>query len=484
MIPTLSAARYVDPTYAGTTADEVFENPADVGIRWGLPGGIQRVELTVKAKSRYDAHARYIGHHGHRIALFDNLCDKPIGCQVYEVIPDGLHITYICAGPWKRTFDRQYTVSDMGDLTIPTDDINVVVKDILDDKVDVDSGDTSNVSDSGVNIGAWSPEMRGAYKLAGEAINELYKVGDNSNNPTDFYFVDKLFSGTQMQAPDAYLKSRAVGKSGTADPDWVFSIEDLAPSGLTLARHIWDLRRQIIVGFGRLTGTHTAANNQATLTDAGGVDFRSYVTIGDTVLNYTQDELFTVSAVAQTVLTFQDVDHAGDWDTNDRYVVFLRKPAYTGWATSTETDLWAPRYRVTKREFDQTQAEEYRDAIMGLYETAQQQQAFVIGSPYIHNNGGYRRALWRPFMGNSFYFRADNIFPEAQLFGESDNRETSFMAVAMDYTHGGGSDGRLRIVPSTSDSRLDAMLGEAGIIKGQLISTETAWRNRKREGDR
>lgn len=470
----LLAARYDDPNYAGAGISEAFDSPANVGIRWALPGGVRRIELTVKAHSKYDAYERYVSHQGHRIALYDNLCDRYIGSQVYEVVKDGIHVSYLCTGPWKRTYDKQYTVSDMGDLTIPTDDINVVVKDILDDQVDVDSGDTTNVSDSGVNIGAWSPDRRGIYALAGEAINELYKVGDSSNNPTDFYFVDQRFNGEQMQAPDAYLKSR----STTADPDWVFSIEDLAPDGLTLARHIWDLRRQVVIGFGRLTGDDDGVGNAAVLTDTGGVDFRSYVTIGDTVLNYTQDELFTVSVVAQTVLTFQAIDHAGDWDNGDRYVVFLKQPSYTGWATSTETDLWAPRYRENRLEFDQTQAEEYRDALLALYEKTQQQQAFVIGSPTIRDFGGSKWPLWRTMMGTSFYFRADNLFPEASVFGDSDNRETAFMAVAMDYTH---SDGKLRIVPSTGDSRLDAMLGEAGIIRGQIISTATAIRNRKRE---
>ena len=81
-------------------------------------------------------------------------------------------------------------------------------------------------------------------------------------------------------------------------------------------------------------------------------------------------------------------------------------------------------------------------------------------------------------MGDSFYFRISDIFPAAAVFGDSDDREQTFMAVAMDYTY---SDNRLRIVPSTNDSRLDALLNQAKIINGQIVSTETAWRLRKRE---
>ena len=81
-------------------------------------------------------------------------------------------------------------------------------------------------------------------------------------------------------------------------------------------------------------------------------------------------------------------------------------------------------------------------------------------------------------MRDSFYFRADNLFIDEAVFTDSDDRANSFMAVAMDYQY---ASNRLRIVPSTGDSRLDAILGQAGLLQGQIISTETAWRNAKRE---
>jgi hypothetical protein len=81
-------------------------------------------------------------------------------------------------------------------------------------------------------------------------------------------------------------------------------------------------------------------------------------------------------------------------------------------------------------------------------------------------------------MGSSFYFRITDLFPEAAVFSASDDRQQTFMAVAMDYTY---RDNRLRVVPSTGDSRLDVQLNQAGLIQGQIISTMTAARERARE---
>ena len=106
---------------------------------------------------------------------------------------------------------------------------------------------------------------------------------------------------------------------------------------------------------------------------------------------------------------------------------------------------------------------------MAVYEDAVQQQSFVIGSQTIKDGNGACYPLWQPLMGNSFYFRVTDIFPEAALFGASDDRLQAFPVVAMDYTY---NDNRLRVVPSTEDSRLDMLLAKANIVSGQMINTE------------
>jgi hypothetical protein len=464
--------RYKDQSIGGTNPNEMIREIADLGIRWSLPGGIQRIEATVRAFSGYDPYRRYDTHLGDTIAVFDGFLDRYISGQIYEVIPDGRHVTYIAAGAWKRTNDDVYDLTDMGDLTIGTDDTTDYIKDILDDSVTVDASDQTNMTDSSVVGGGWSPHFFGTR--AADAIAELAAIGDNADNPMDFYYVDQPFSGVQMQAPLPYFKVR----STTASPDWIFSVRDLAPNGLTLARHIWNLRSLVWIGYGRLTGTDDGADNN-TLVDST-TDFGVWeVTPGLKVYNMTDGAVYEIESVATNTITFTE-GASGNWNNGDRYLIKYINPLWTSVSTSTNTDYWDVRYREVHMEMDQTQAQQYRDQLAAKYGNAQIQQAFVISAPEIEDGNGGMRPLWRVFMGDSYYFRARDLFPDAAVFSGSDDKKQTFMATAMDYRYATNT---LRVVPSTSDSRLDAILGQAGLIDGQIISTETAWRNRKREGE-
>lgn len=466
----LYAARYVDTSIGGSSPNENFSDIADLGFRWTAQGGIQRVELTVRNKNRLDGYRRYDEHLGDTIAIYDDYLHNYISGQVYEIIPDGRHCTYICSGPFKRTNDDVYETGDMGDLGVLSG-TDVAVIDILDDSVTVDDSDQTNIDSSNVVVSGWTARPEGTP--AGDALKELAAIGDNSNNPMDFYFVDQEFYRTQMQAPIPYFKSR----STTASPDWIFSIEDLAPNGLTLARHIWNLKTHIQIGYGRLAGLHDGGNGSNTLID-GGEDFiTDGVRPGDRVINITDDAVYEVAAVTNlTTLTFTD-NAGGAWDNGDWYSIKMREPKWTADPGTTTSDYWSVVHREKRMEMSQAQAEEYRDQLYALYNAAQLQQAFVISAPTIQDGNGVRHALWEPFFGTSFYFRADNLFIDEAVFNDSDDRANSFMVIAMDYSY---ARNRLRLVPSTSDSRLDAILGQAGIVDGQIISTETAWRNRKR----
>lgn len=462
----LMAARYSGATYANIDITETLGPISELGIRFALPGGIQRVELTIRAKSGYDAYERYRDHMGQRIAIYDSACDKYIGCQIFECIPDGRHVTYICSGVWKRTFDGLYYV-----LNFPaTGDTDAIIKDILTDSMSIDSTDQTNIAGSNVAVGGWTPDQIGTHP--GDAIKELAAVGDSSDNIMDFYFVFPPFNGTQMQPPLPYLKSR----STTASPDWIFSSRDLAPDGLTLARHLWDLKTNIYIGYGRLGGTDDGADNN-TLVD-GGEDFvTDSVRPGDRVINITDDAVYEVDTVAATILTFTN-GASGAWNNGDVYSIKLRDPKWTAVNSTTDTDWYPVLYKEIHMEMDQTQAEQYRDQLYTTYNDAQLQQAFVISVPTITDGNNARWPLWRVFMGDSFYFRINDLFPNAAVFGDADDREQTFIAVAMDYKY---STNTLRIVPSTNDTRLDSILNQAKIINGQIVSTERAWRNRKRE---
>jgi hypothetical protein len=112
MQPYLKALRYDDLAYAGTAPAEMFDSIADLGARWSLPGGLQKLQLTIKGKSRADVYERYRDHLGHRIAVYDSLIDRYIAGQVYEIITDGNYVDYICAGGWRRFNDLRYDKGD------------------------------------------------------------------------------------------------------------------------------------------------------------------------------------------------------------------------------------------------------------------------------------------------------------------------------------------------------------------------------------
>ena len=455
----LMAARYPEFSTFGIATAETISDVSELGIGWNIPGGIQRIELTVRARSRLDAYARHKDHLGHRIALFDTTCHRYICGEVFEVVPNGSHVTYVCAGPWKRAYDDFYETGDYPG----TGDTDVIIKDILTDSMSYDSTDQSNIDASSISAVGWTPElMIGSWP--GDAIKELTLIGDSNDKIMDFYFVDQAFSGTQAQAPLPYLKSRSL----TASPDWVFSVEDLAQGGRQLGRHIWDLKSDVYIGYGRLAGTHDGGNGSHTLID-GSEDFiTDGVRPGDRVVNITDDTVYEVAEVTNlTTLTFTNNTSAA-WDNDDVFSINLREPKWTAVNSPATTDYWSRVYKEVYMEMEQTQAEQYRDQLYTTYKDAVLQQAYIVSAPTIKDYNGVRHPLWRVFMGDSYYFRADNLFVDEAVFTDSDDRTNSFMAVSMDYTY---SDNRLRVVPSTNDSRLDAMLAQAGIINGRIIST-------------
>ena len=465
----LMVARYHDQTIGGSAPNEHFTDPSELSIRWALPGGINRIEITIKARSKDDAYRRYIEHLGDTFGIYDTSCHSVITGQCYEVIPDGRHVTYVCAGHFKRANDDFYNVGDFP----ATGNTDVIIEDILTDSVAITSADQTNIGASSVPIGGWIPDHTpGTY--AGNAIAELALVGNNANKMMDFYFVDQILDESKLNLPIPYFKSR----SATASPDWIFSVEDLAPNGLTMARNIWNLKTLVWIGYGRLSGADDGANND-TLVDSTKDFVAANVSPGDRVINVTDDAVYVIDTVATTALTFTD-GATGLWNNGDVYSIKLRDPQWTA-ASAESSDYWSVFYREIRPELDQTQAEQYRDQLAATYSAPVQQQAYVISAPTIKDSIGVQHPLWRVFTHPSFYFRADNVFPDEAIFADSDDRAHTWMATAMDYTY---SNNRLRIVPSSGDSRLDSILNQAGLINAQMISTEAAWRLAKRQGEK
>jgi hypothetical protein len=465
----LFVSRYDDVDYTGNAPVESIHSVQDIGLRWSIAGGLQRLEVTMRAHSDFDAWDRYQNHLGHRIAVYDGLLDRYIAGTVYEIVPDGRLVTYICAGPWKRVNDDIYSVSQMSDLTLPTDDTDVVVKDILDDVVTVSNSDQSNIDSTGEDIGAWTANRRGIGVFAGEAIEELTAIGTSGNAPLDFYFVDAPFSGVQLQKPLPYLKAR----STTASPDWQFERADLASGGLSLSRNVWNLARDQRIGYGRVTGTDDGTGSRANLEDSGADFLDGRFSVGMRVVNVTQNTTYRIDGINNPTTLDLNSEGGTEFTNGDRYVVFFDEPTWTTVATSSETDLWTKKYREERLEMDATQAADYGAHYMATYEKPVQQQAFVISAPTIRDGNGTRWPLWRPLMGDSFYFRITDLFPEAAVFGASDDRSQTFIATAMDYSY---RNNRLRVVPGTNDTRLDVLMQQALAEKrdlSQIVSTAT-----------
>ncbi len=469
-LPRLHAARYNDVDYSGSSPAETFADVRDIGIRWALPGGVRRIELTVRASSEFDAWQRYQDHLGHRIAIYDHFVDRYIGGQVYEVSPseDWREITYICAGPWKRANDDVYNLSMMSDIA-STDDTDVVIKDILDDSdfSAIVNTDQSNIDSTSLNIGGWVGWKNNAGIWAGDAIAELANLGDSSNNPLDFYLVDAPFNGVQLQKPLPYLKAR----STTASPDWIFEREDMAAGGLRLSRNIWNLIRGQQVRFGRIAGTATSSTQN--LNDTGATFLDGKVKLGDEIINITQGKSYLVGGYStQTELVVSQGD-SNNFATNDLYSIRATGLARTTRTSSSETDFWVREFKDSRLEMDETQADAFGAKHMAIYEKPVQQQAFTISAPTIRDGNGTRWPLWRVLMGDSFYFRITDLYPEAAVLSSSDDRSQTFIATAMDYTY---RDNRLRIVPGTEDTRLDVLIQQALAEKrdiSQIISTAT-----------
>ena len=453
----LYAARYDEDDYGGSAPVERFGEPAEVGLRWSVPFGLQRIEVTVRAESEFDAYARYRYHLGQTLAVYDGYADRYVAGQVYEIVLKGRQVTYICGGPGHRLNDQLYFMSDFPG----TGNTDAIIKDLLSNRCPTISSDQSNIEATSLAIGDW--DVLGwdnrAHKNAGVAILELAKMGASGGTQTDFYLVDQPFSGLSLEKPLPYLTARSL----TADPDWLFSKADLARGGLTLSRNIWNLLRQVWVGAFRYGGTHTGSSSSAVLIDSTA-DFRKKIAVGESVVNLTQETVWTIDKVdSQTQLSFSPPEAGDDWDNGDQYVVALSSPMYQG-STSSETDLWATTLVTDQREMDKTQAAAYAAQQVSVFEKAVQQQSYVLGAPRIQSGRGVYRPLWRPIFGNSFYFRAVDLYPVATVFSDSDDREQTFQAIAMDYSY---RRNRLRVVPSTGDSRLDILLAQLFLASKQ-----------------
>ena len=256
------------PLYAmryNTARDTMIENMGEVGglgIRWALPGGVQRFEFTIKAKSAQDAYDRYKrnldatnnGHHGDGVAVADRFIDYPIvDGWVYEVRINGLEVTYICASTWERC-NEQYQASDPSLSTIDTADY---LQETLTAAVPASSTDYSNIQDSGVQMGSTFAVNTNGGDRPQDIIKTLIKMGTSTAGELlDFYFISAPFDGILPQLPVPVLKPRSAAVQG-----WNISKNDI--SSLQIGSHIWRLKNDVTIYYPSTSTNGTNAASQS-----------------------------------------------------------------------------------------------------------------------------------------------------------------------------------------------------------------------------
>lgn len=447
----LSAYRY---TTARSEMLESFGEPANIGIRCSLPGWLQRVEITVKAKSRADAYERYVSHLGHGFAIADSWLGTPIvDGWCYEIVPDGMHVVYIIGGAWKRHSD-QYEQNDPG--AVNTD---AYIKSVLSGHVPAVNSDQSNISGTSTSVGS-------VYRVdplfgtnPDDIIEEMLKAGNSSDAVMDYYTVSAPFDGTALQNPYAYLQAR----SNTASIDWQVNRADLA--SLSMSRNIWNLANNVQIGYTQATTLSSGAASGATsLTVSSITGFSD----NDEIRIEMDSGSFRSTTIngtpAGSTINIDDaLTHAA---ASGNQVIRVTQTATS--AASATSDYWTRYRREYQKQLNQTQAQQYRDALLAEYKDPAQETSFSIGAPYVRNGNGALYPLWR-LCHKPGYIRINDLFPEVSLFDTSRDRQRVFFMQSLDYDH---ASRRLRVVPDAArgDRRLDILLQRLGSDAGQTVS--------------
>jgi hypothetical protein len=457
----LYALRY-DNTRASVL--EVVDNPANIGIRWALPGGVQRIEVTVKATSRADAYGRYTSHLGGGWAIADNWFGRPIADGwCYEIVPDGRWVTYLIGGAWKRHSDQYETTAP--DATDTTDEF---LKQILTDHLLAVNTDHSNIVATGTAVGD-------AFRLGQlfgtrpeRLIKQIIDMGTSSDATLDYYLVPAPFDGTALQLPYAYLQPR----SDTADISWQCDTKDL--KGVTMSRNIWNLGNNIAIGYTQATTLAAGASAGAT-----SISVTSNTNLADNV----QIRITLDSGTEQTTTINGALTGVGPYTANlDDALTHAaasgnRVERTDAVATAEASDAdsvatyWGRGQKTIRAELNQAQAEQYRDAYLAEYKDPAQETSFTIGSGRIRNSAGALYPVWRMLI-NPGYIRINDLMPSPGVFSASRDRERVFFVAALDYDHNARS---MRVTPDAAqgDRRLDVLLQNLGAEVGQIVGRQT-----------
>lgn len=453
----LYAARY---NAAGTIIYDTFDAIADVGIRWALPGGVQRCEVTIRAESRDLAVGRYRYNIGDRIAIMDNLGGRPIhDGYIHEARLNGLMVTYVVGGIWQRHHDRYVTTAPT-----TTDDSDVyLVSDVL---PSVLSGaiNTDNVAGTGIPMGDYQlPELVGAYP--GKIIEDILAMGDSSGNVIDYWTRPGRMRGARLGQPEAWLQPR----QASDDITWQVWRRDI--SELRLSRDAWDMRNQIDIYHNLSTTLVANANGGATsitVASATGLAEEYEIEIKLDSDRWHKTVIDTISGT--TVNLIDKIPGSGTPQATSGNVVRLVSPLVklTRSDTNAQGTYWRRDYAERRQNFDATQAAGLANAMLeGMaYPTAA--SSFTISAARIDDGQNGSWPIWR-MLHNPGIVRIMDVQPTPGRFLTAQlDRYASFRVIALDYSH---SQRAMRVVPDvyTGDQRVDVILQQLGANVGQMV---------------
>lgn len=455
----LQACRY---TNSDTSANllEVLDHAGEIGVRWALPGGLQRMEVLAKARNRLDMFARMNDHPGQRIALISPRMTRPISGWIYEVQPAGAgRVQYVCYGGWRRH-------EDIYDTTIydPADTNGDVVSTVLTDHCTFYNGDSGDITLTGAAIGGWQPEDETGSTVQ-DIIRDMINLSDSNNAVWDYYLKDEVTDGTHIRQLIPYFKPR----SASTSIDWQVKMQDFRH--FEMSRGIAERKNDITIYYDTIGGTATGTD-ETTLTDSGTSFTTDNIKVGDTVINETDDSRARVVSVdSNTQITTSALSGGTDntFQSGDVYRIILQDLQSVNVAASPKSPF-NKEYREIKRGMDETQATYYANMVLDQYDVVKQQMPFVVAAPYIKDVKGARWPLLEVIARGGGYIRINDLYPTAALSSESLNNATAFFITALDYDH---SYNQMRVNVDIRDSRLDVRLLQAGILSSEAVGRRT-----------
>ena len=442
---------------AAATLLETFRDYESLGVRWSLPGGIQRIEVVIKTRNKYELHERMNTHAGQRIAIYSPQMTLPISGWIYEVnsVGDGL-VEYVMFGAWRR-------LKDVYDVTVydPTDTSGEVLEKALDDHCLFYSGDDSNITMTGSPIGGWQVADETGSTLQ-DIASDMIDMSDSSYLKYEFWMIDDTLNGNKLMQLTPYFKPR----DATAPVTWQVDVEEL--NGLRLGMGIIDTFSNITIYYDTVGGNATGGS-ATTLIDTGAAFTTSGLSEGDRVINETDGSagrIDTIDSATQLTISALSGGTANVFASGDFYTITLQDMQSVNVNATAVNGIWRKEWREIKRGFNATLATRYANMLLKFKNVYQQQSPFTIGSKTIRDKSGARWPLLEMIARGGGYLRINNLYPDAADYTVGLNNSSTFIITAMDYDN---VSGQMRVVVDSPDRRLDVRLFTAGILNGEMV---------------